>query len=348
MDTIKIIENRSEIAAGTRGASLGIDALKIAALNNNSDFFNKYEHIEIEHQNHLLGQPVAQPYAKRIEGLAKIYDRVSRTVSRELIGRRFPLVIAGDHASAGGTIAGVKKAFPFLKLGVIWIDAHADVHSPFTTPSGNMHGMPLAIALGIDNIDCARNEPDTDTQDLWEHLKHIGGANSKITPNDLIYIGVRDTEPEEDYLISKFGIKNYSIAELNRLGALAVAKQTLQQLAHCEVLYVSFDVDSMDCELVSRGTGTPVPGGISQQQATDLVLTLLESPKVCCFEMVEINPILDTKGNMMADTAFKILEQATKTIEGRPYQGFFVTKYRNTQPLYYYHYHYKRRLTANI
>jgi succinyl-CoA synthetase beta subunit len=78
----------------------------------------------------------------------------------------------------------------------------------------------------------------------------------------------------------------------------------------------------MDCELVSRGTGTPVPGGISQQQATDLVLTLLESPKVCCFEMVEINPILDTKGNMMADTAFKILEQATKTIEGRPTKAF--------------------------
>src|SRR5687768_3764444 len=151
MKNVKIIEVPSEIGAGTRGASLGIEAIKIAALDFMSNFFIHFPSEKIPVENKLLYEPIESPYAKRIKGMVSMYDKVSKSVADTIKGSFFPVILSGDHATSGASIAGIKMAKPKSKLGVIWIDAHADLHTPYTTPSGNMHGMPLAIAINEDN-----------------------------------------------------------------------------------------------------------------------------------------------------------------------------------------------------
>lgn len=312
MRNLKIIEVKSEIGAGTRGASMGVDAVKIAALDFGSRYFKQYKSVEVPNENHLLLESAGNPHAKRISGVLTMMERVSEEVARTIKSDEFPIVLSGDHSSAAGTIAGIKIAHPKLKLGVIWIDAHADLHSPYTTPSGNIHGMPIAISLAEDNIESKVNKPDQETLNYWYQLKNVGGISPKISPKDLVYINVRDTEKQEDYLIKKFGMKNFTTAEIRRKGVEKVAIESLALLDHCDVIYVSFDVDCMDAS-ISKGTGTPVPNGITEKEAGNLVARLMQSSKVCCFEMVEINPTLD-KENLMAENAFEILVRATNQL----------------------------------
>ncbi|HPH81898.1 MAG TPA: arginase [Flavobacteriales bacterium] len=310
MKKAKLVLLRSELGAGTRGASMGVDALKIAAIDLKSDYFRKYDEVEISDENWLLLENVKFKYAKRIRGIMKIYERLSKSVGRIMKKQAaYPIVLSGDHSTAGGTIAGIKSAYPEERLGVIWIDAHADLHSPYTTPSGNMHGMPLAAALGEDNLEMKTNELDEKTVELWDKLKNSGGIVPKIEYRDLVYIGVRDTEEQEDFLIEKHHVKNVSTKELRTKGVETIVHDVFQHLNHCDRIYVSFDVDSLDPR-ISVGTGTPVPNGLRVKEAKDLMTQLVSNPKVCCFEIVEINPTLDTE-NSMAETAFKILEAAT-------------------------------------
>lgn len=310
MKKAKLVLLRSELGAGTRGASMGVDALKIAAIDLKSDYFRKFEEVEISDENWLLLENVKFKYAKRIRGIIKIYERLAKSVGRIMKKHAaYPIVLSGDHSTAGGTIAGIKSAFPDERLGVIWIDAHADLHSPYTTPSGNMHGMPLAAALGEDNIEMQSNELDDKTIELWNKLKNSGGIVPKIEYRDLVYIGVRDTEEQEDFLIEKHKVKNISTKELRTKGVESIVSEVFHHLNHCDRIYISFDVDSLDPR-ISVGTGTPVPNGLRAKEAKDLMTQLVSNPKVCCFEIVEINPTLDTE-NSMAETAFKILEAAT-------------------------------------
>jgi arginase len=241
----------------------------------------------------------------------------SEAVLRNIRLGKVPVVISGDHASAGGTIAGIKMAHPEKRLGVVWIDAHADLHSPFTTPSGNVHGMPLAASIAEDNIEMRRNYPNEETLDYWERMKAMGGITPKILPQDLIFVGVRETEKEEVHLMDKYKIINYEVEEVDEMGMTNIGNEILEELKQCDIIYVSFDVDSMDPDEVSYGTGTPVQDGITPEQAKILLNTLLASPKVCCFEMVEVNPLLDKKGNKMATTALSILEKAVEIMENR-------------------------------
>ena len=150
---IKIVEIKSEIGAGTRGASMGVDAIKIAALDFGSPFFKRFKSVEIPHENNLLLEPIIHDYAKRIKGIYSLNDRLSKEIAKIIKSDQVPIVLAGDHSSALGTISGIKMAHPEKRLGVIWIDAHADLHSPYTTPTGNLHGMPLAASLAEDNIE---------------------------------------------------------------------------------------------------------------------------------------------------------------------------------------------------
>jgi arginase len=312
MRNIKILEVRSEIGAGTRGASLGIDALKIAALDYMSSFFVNFPSEEVETENKLLYEPVESPFAKRIKGVHRMYERVANAVCETLKGGLFPVVLAGDHSSAGGTIAGIKMARPQSKLGVVWIDAHADLHSPYTTPSGNMHGMPLAASLGEDNLDSQVHNPDAATVELWNKLKSVGGIQPKIAPEDLVFIGLRDLEREEDHIIKKGAIKVITVAELRRKGVENVVRQAMLHLSHCDEIYVSFDVDSLDSS-ISRGTGTPVSNGLREREAEDLVASLMQSHKICCLEVTEVNPTLD-KENLMAEIAFNILQRSVNLL----------------------------------
>ena len=309
---IKFIEVKSEIGAGTRGASLGIDAIKVAALDYGSNLFNQVQTVEIPNENKLLYENQGSLYAKRIKGVITIYERLAKEVASALKQKVFPIVLAGDHSSAGGTVAGIKAAYPKSKLGIIWIDAHADLHSPYTTPSGNMHGMPLAAILGEDNISNKINKPDKDTVDLWNRLKKIGGTSPKITYNDLVFIGLRDVEPEENFLLKKHKVKIFTTNEVKRNGVEKIARDALSHLNHCTHIYISFDVDSMDSS-ISKGTGTPVRNGITEKEAGSLCVRLVQHEKVCCFEITEVNPTLD-KENLMAENTFEILQKVVSQI----------------------------------
>ncbi|MFM6975411.1 MAG: arginase [Sphingobacteriaceae bacterium] len=312
MKEIKIIEVKSEIGAGTRGASLGIDAIKIAALDFGSRYFKKYKSVEVPNENHLLLESTGNGYAKRISGVLTMVERVSEEIAKTLKNEEFPLVLAGDHSTAAGTMSGIRMAFPKSKLGIIWIDAHADIHTPYTTPSGNLHGMPIAIALDEDNLDKKLNKPDQETLNYWFQLKNVGNIAPKITYKDLVYIGVRDVESQEDFLLKRHKVKNYTPAEIRKRGVERVAIEALQLLDHCDLIYISFDVDSMDAS-ISKGTGTPVANGLTEREAGNLISRLMTSEKVCCFEMVEVNPTLD-KENLMAENAFEILVRATNSL----------------------------------
>lgn len=312
MRELKLIEVKSEIGAGTRGASMGIDAIKIAALDFGSRYFKKYKSIEIPNENHLLLESSGNQYAKRISGVLTMAERIAEEVSRTLKNNEFPVILSGDHSCAAGTISGIRKAYPKARIGVIWIDAHSDIHSPYTTPSGNLHGMPLAIVLDEDNIESKINKPDQETINYWYQLKNIGNIAPKIKYSDLVYIAMRDAEPSEQYLLKKHKVKNFPTAEIRKRGVERVAIDALKYLDHCDLIYVSFDVDSLDAS-ISKGTGTPVPNGITEREAGNLAARLMTSEKVCCFEMVEVNPTLD-KENLMAENAFEILLRATNSL----------------------------------
>ncbi|GAB4147632.1 MAG: arginase [Bacteroidia bacterium] len=309
---VKFVEVKSEIGAGTRGASLGVDAIKIAALDYGSNIFKTFETVEIKNENHLLFEGPGSPYAKRIKGLITMYERISNEIKNSLKNNYFPLVLAGDHSTAGGTIAGIKMAYPKARIGVIWIDAHADIHSPYTTPSGNLHGMPIAASLGEDNISNKMNKPDKETIALWNKLKSIGGITPKILYSDLVYIAVRDMEPEETALIKKNNVKVFTTAEVKRSGVERIARDTLSHLSKCSHIYISFDVDSMDSS-ISKGTGTPVRNGITEKEAGSLLVRLIQNEKVCCFEVCEVNPTLD-KENLMAENTFEILTKVVSQL----------------------------------
>jgi len=312
MKNIKIIEVPSEIGAGTRGASLGVEAIKIAGLDFMSNFFVHFPSEKIETENNILFEPIQTPYAKRIQGVASMYERISKAVCDSMKNNFFPVILSGDHSNAGGTISGIKMAKPKSKLGVIWIDAHADLHTPYTTPSGNLHGMPLATAIAEDNIESKVHDLDEKTVKLWNQLKTIGKIKQKVLPEDIVFISLRDFEKEEKHLIEKYDMKVITTGEVRRNGAENVCRKVLRYLSDCTDIYISFDVDSLDSS-ISKGTGTPVSNGLKEREAEDLISKFMQNRKVCCFEITEVNPTLD-KENMMAEIAFNILQRSVNIL----------------------------------
>lgn len=312
MYKLKIIEVRSEIGAGTRGASLGPDAIRIASLDFGSRFFKQHPSVSIQSEDHLLLELSGDIHAKRISGVLTMTERIGSEVCNTLKNGEFPIIIGGDHSIAAGTLAGIRMAHPKSTPGLIWIDAHADIHSPYTTPSGNMHGMPLAVSLDEDNIESSLNKPGQETLNFWYQLKNAGGICPKITYDNMVMMGVRDTEPPEEHLLKKNRVKNFTVNEIRRRGVEKVAIEALKQLDHCDRIHISFDVDVLDPS-VSRGTGTPVPGGITAKEAKTLVVRLMQSKKISSFEIVEVNPTLD-RDNLMAENAFDILVRAVNQL----------------------------------
>lgn len=306
---IKLIEITSELGAGKRGAGLGPTALRFADLNKGRKKINRYPYQWIEDENEALRLGTKTEYAKFIEQIATVLPKVSSGIEQNLHEGYFPLILSGDHSNAAGSISGVKNFIGDKRLGVIWIDAHADLHSPYTTPSGNMHGMPLAMLLAEDNLACQSNDPDELTIKLWNDLKRIGNPeiSPKINPQDIVLIDIRDLERQEWELIDEKQIEFYTPKEIKEYGIERVAKETLEYLKDCDFLYISFDVDSLDPS-ISKGTGTPYPDGLQLHEAKTLLYHLLRTPKTIAFEITEINPLLDNS-NKMAQTVLEILEE---------------------------------------
>ncbi|MCS7028437.1 MAG: arginase [Bacteroidia bacterium] len=312
---IKLLKIPSEYGAGTRGASLGIEALRMASIMRKSDLFSKLDTSTISvPKKNLLKRP-KNKVAKYSGVISKLYLKIAASVAQIISNSPFLFVLSGDHSCAGGVMAGLAKAFPNKTMGVIWIDAHADIHSPYTTPSGNIHGMPVATALGFSHKEIKVNEVNHKVETDWQTMCYASGRKGILKPEHLVYIAIRDTEPEEDNVIDAYKIKKYDTQMIRRVTIENVVKQTIEYLSPCDYWYVSFDVDSLD-DTISRGTGTPAANGLLIEEARYLLKKLLAHPKTICLEIAEINPLLDNK-NRMAEVAFELLEDCYKVVKKR-------------------------------
>jgi arginase len=175
-----------------------------------------------------------------------------------------------------------------------------------------MHGMPMAISLGIDNKESAIHKPDAVTIEYWNKLKQLGKISPKVLPENVVFISLRDFEKEEKNLLDRLGIKKISTKEIRSKGAENVVRSIFRYLADCTDIYLSFDVDCLDAA-ISKGTGTPVGNGLREREAEDLVSKFMQNRKICCFEITEVNPTLD-KENLMAEIAFNILQRSVNIL----------------------------------
>jgi len=226
---------------------------------------------------------------KNLKEVVKVCTQLSNKVKEVINQGRFPLVLGGDHSIAIGTIAGL--ATHYNNLGVIWYDAHADLNTPETSPSGNIHGMPLAVCIGLGD----------------ERLVKIGGLSAKIKPENIIIIGARSVDPGERELIKKKGIRVYTMHEIDRMGMTRVIEDTIAYLKERQVdgVHLSLDLDGLD-PLYTPGVGTPVPGGITYRESHLAMEMLEEEEIITSAEFVEVNPILDER-NRTADVAVALM-----------------------------------------
>ena len=309
---IKLIEVYSDIAGSKKGASLGIDALKKSCEDIESQFFKSFLSEAIRDENKAYSKKSIFKYAKYID---KIYLVISRLASRVKSLRQknlFPIILSGDHASCAGTMHGLKMAHPNDEIGVVYIDAHADIHSPYTSSSGNMHGMPLAIACALDNTEEKKHDISKEEKKYWNKLKFIGGNEASIKATNIIFCALRDFQKEEKILIDKYNIPIHTVKDITYNGIKTTVEKIFKSLEHCKHIYVSFDVDSVD-PLYVPGTGTPAKEGLSYDQALQLNLELIKNEKVCCWEIAEINPIYNKKADDSLKI-FQILEKVTNML----------------------------------
>jgi arginase len=307
---IALVEVDSDLGAGKAGAHGGVEMLRQSAAK------RQIASRGVDTLGRQQGRDSLTPHARNIESIRQLLEETCALVSGTLKEGAFPVVLGGDHSTAAGTIAGICDAYPDKRLGVVWIDAHADVHSPYTTPSGNMHGMPLALASHHDNRANAMNTLDAVTHGHWEACKALGRPHGpNIDLRDVVYVSVRDTEPAEDATIAQFGIPIFSTADVRSKGPEAVAQACLDYLGEVDMLYISFDVDSMDAA-ICMGTGTPVPGGLSADEASRLNRRLVSDPRVVCWEICEINPELDLR-NSTGQVSMMVYEETLDALQSR-------------------------------
>ena len=309
MRNSEIILSSSGLGAGKKGSELGTNALRIACSEKDYDLFRKQEVTELR-SNHQLFATSSKFKGNYLEEILSFNEKVCQTVAKAFSQSEKVINITGDHSNAVGSISGLRKAFPKSDIGIIWIDAHADLHSPYSTPSFNIHGMQLAALCGLNNKDIGQAEPSNDQKEFWTKLKAIGGAeiSPKISPTDIVFIDIRDLEKPEWDVIHKNDITHFVPEYISENGINAVVDETLKQMASKDIIYITFDVDSLDPG-ISRGTGTPVDNGLSKQQAIELLKAFYHHPKCKMLEVTEINPLLD-KENAMAKAVADILQQA--------------------------------------
>ena len=306
----------SELGAGTEGSSGGFSAIVSASskhLENATSLHNSNGIVIVENEQFSASLNPDFRHAKNLREIVTMYNRISSAIESCVLDDKFPFVISGDHSNAGGTVSGLKRSWMNSRIGLVWIDAHADLHSPFTTPSGNVHGMPVATAIKENNIENAINQPSDKTIDLWSKLL---GDERRVNPSDVAYVGLRSVEDAESFLIQKYGMGVHTVKELRNRGVDKVIRDIELQLDKCDVIYVSFDVDSMDPS-VSNGTGTPVNDGLSKKEALELLQTLASHSKVKCIEFTEINPSLDSIGEPMGEVASHLFHETINCLNKR-------------------------------
>jgi arginase len=296
-DRFKLITVESDFGAGKKGASLGPQALLSLLQQKGFEYFDVFNYTRLVPQE--LPPSTDTPYGKNIENIRNFQEKIVENIQDILLLGKIPFILSGDHSSANALISGIKDFYANSRIGVIWIDAHADLHSPFTTPSGNIHGMPIAALMGQDHREMAKNTPKEITKTTWEVLKKLGRKriSPKLQGRDLVFISLRSTEMEEENIIQKENILAYRPQDIHSEGIEQIAYNALLHLRNCDYIYISFDVDSLDSS-ISEGTGTPVPEGLSTSEAISLLRILLPNPKLIGMEITEINPLLDNEKPM--------------------------------------------------
>jgi arginase len=272
-----------------RGVDMGPSAMRYAGL------IERLENIGYEVEDHGdIHIPQREKVAskdtnlKNLDGVIEANTLLAEGVNKIIEANHFPLVLGGDHSIAIGTLAGVSKHYE--NLGVIWYDAHGDLNTGDTSPSGNIHGMPLAVSLGIGD----------------EKLKEIGGFSPKIKPENIVIIGARSLDEGERELIREKGIKVYTMHEIDKMGMTKVMEEAIEYVSNgTDGVHLSLDLDGLD-PAEAPGVGTPVLGGISYRES-HLAMEMLEEAKILTSaEFVEVNPILDEK-NKTATVAVALI-----------------------------------------
>ena len=281
-EIVSIIGFPMDLGAGRRGVDMGPSALRIAGLQSKLENLgydvNDTGDVKIEIMER---QKVQNLKLKFLNEILKTSVSLASKVEKVLDKGNFPLCLGGDHSMALGTIAGISAHCKKnkLRLGIIWIDAHTDMNTEETTPSGNIHGMPLAASLGIGNV----------------KLVNLYGINPKLKPENCALIGIRSVDTAEKMNIKKLKISVSTMADIDKVGIYRIMVKTLKHFKESvDHIHVSFDVDSVDPSL-APGVGTPIPGGLSYREAHLIMESIAECGCMSSLEVAEVNPILDHK-----------------------------------------------------
>src|SRR6266581_1853378 len=295
--SIDVIGVPVDLGAGRRGVDMGPSAIRVADLESRLE--------SLGHKVHDIGDlDVMIPETQKVgEGrlrykapILAACDDLRKTVHGSLKKGRLPLVLGGDHSIAIGSVAGSSGYFSARgeSLGLIWFDAHGDANTPDTTPSGNIHGMSLAISLGLGESD----------------LVNLGGRAPKVLARNTALIGIRDLDPGERETLKKSGVTVYTMRDLDERGMRDVVDEAIRLASDGTVgIHLSFDLDVVDPE-DAPGTGTPVWGGITYREAHLAMEMLADRAQVVAIDLVEVNPVLDTQnmtGILAAELAQSLL-----------------------------------------
>jgi arginase len=278
---IAIVGAPLDFGAGRRGVDMGPSVLRLAGLN------SKLEAMGYGVRD-LGNVPVAQqesidegsPTAKYLAPIAKCCAELARIVTDVIDEHQFPLVLGGDHSVGAGTVAGVSNALRKRnqKIGVIWIDAHADMNTPEISPSGNVHGMPLASCLG-------RGPSE---------LTDICGYAPKMEGRNTVLIGLRDVDERERDIVRELGVVTFTMRDIDELGLRKIMEQAIEAASDGTAgFHLSLDMDAVDPD-EAPGVGTPVRGGMSYREAHLSMEMICDSSRMLSMEIVEVNPVLDS------------------------------------------------------
>lgn len=235
------------------------------------------------------------PKARFLTEIASTCEQIAQWMRQKLDQGRMPMVLGGDHSIGAGTVAGSAAHFHRSgeRVGVIWIDAHADMNTPETTPSGNIHGMPLAASLG-----------------RGAHpLTHLCGYSPKILPQNTVLVGIRDIDEGEVHLIRELGVRAFTTRDIDERGMFSVMHEAIEWATFGTAgFHLSFDMDALD-PTIAPGVGTPVPGGLTYREAHLALEMIADCGHMVSMDVVEVNPMLDAQ-NLTARVAVGLIASA--------------------------------------
>lgn len=284
---IEILGIASDIAGGKLGSAKGVALLCEYMREKNLAILHDKNHLSLD--SSIIPPAKKDDYTKHIDVLYDFFkDKVAKRAEEIICENNFPFIISGDHSSALAVAQGIQNALPDERIGIIWIDAHADIHTPFSTFSGNLHGMPLAAIIGHKAPN--KNILTQAQEESWEKLMNI--SKDSIQPENIVYCGIRSLEKAEQDVIDSKNICVFSVESLQKGRADCIEKMK-EVLTHSTKIYVSVDIDVLDCSEF-QSTGCNESNGLYMQELIMLTKDIIESfsHKIIAFELSEFNPTL--------------------------------------------------------